>query len=536
MKYYTIITLFTICVLSGCSYKQPDNHTVLLQAERIMDQDPNKAMQLIYNMEVAQGEQLTGFVGNMEKTNLESEDDIALFGLLYTTAIHKIGLEIRNDSLIANSVAFYQKNKDKTRLAKSLLHLGITHQSNNRWTDAVACLKQAEEMSSHINDDVFHYDVYDAIGNLNEAANCHELMLVSHQRALACATKMNSHARMAASLNKLIRAHIQHGQLDSAKVYIAQAKPILFDTEGQVKSDLLVSFGCEALEERDTIKGKKFLMRALEEFPNDYAAKRMGDLMEAEGNMKEATDYWFESLNTTNAHVRIEAYEKLVNYYKSHEEWRALDLSEHLNKLYQSIRVNDKAETIAALQKEYDHRLVQHRLYRNLSILIGTLVVMCIIIGAFYYYHRRKMKDYREVLARIKDLQKELNKEQKEPETPVDLSLMDTLLNDETVRYFHRLADRGKAPDDESWKDLYDLMNRILPDFLGIVNRNGMLSERDIRICMLIKLRFIPTEIATLIGESPQTITNRRARLLGKVFGEKGGAKDFDARIQKLQE
>ena len=161
---------------------------------------------------------------------------------------------------------------------------------------------------------------------------------------------------------------------------------------------------------------------------------------------------------------------------------------------------------------------------------------MCIIIGAFYYYHRRKMKDYREVLTRIKDLQKELNEEQKEPETPVDLSLMDTLLNDETVRYFHRLADRGKAPDDESWKDLYDLMNRILPDFLGIVNRNGMLSERDIRICMLIKLRFIPTEIATLIGESPQTITNRRARLLGKVFGEKGGAKDFDARIQKLQE
>ena len=173
MKYYTIITLFTICVLSGCSHKQPDIHTVLLQAERIMDQDPNKAMQLIYNMEVAQGEQLTGFVGNMEKTNLESEDDIALFGLLYTTAIHKIGLEIRNDSLITNSVTFYQKKKDKTRLAKSLLHLGITHQSNNRWTDAVACLKQAEEMSSNINDEVFHYDVYDAIGTLNEAANCH---------------------------------------------------------------------------------------------------------------------------------------------------------------------------------------------------------------------------------------------------------------------------------------------------------------------------------------------------------------------------
>ena len=196
--------------------------------------------------------------------------------------------------------------------------------------------------------------------------------------------------------------------------------------------------------------------------------------------------------------------------------------------------MNDKAETIAALQKEYDHRVVQHRLYRNLSLLIGIIVVMVIIIGTFYHYHRRKMKDYRKVLSRIKDLQNELNEEQKEPETPADLSLMDTLLNDETVHYFHRLADRGKTPDDESWKDLYELMNRILPEFLPTVNRNGLLTERDIRICMLIKLRFIPTEIATLIGESPQTITNRRARLLGKVFGEKGGAKDFDARIQEV--
>lgn len=535
MKYHSVITLLMILVLSGCSQEHSDNYALLLQAEAIMDQNPNKAMQLIYSMEFVQEEQPQSSVGNMEKTSLELKGDIALFGLLYTTAIHKIGLEIRNDSLISNSVDYYRQHHDEIRLAKALLHLGITHQSSNRWTQAVACLKQAEEMASDINDEVLQYDVYDAIGNLNEAANCHELMLLNHQHALTCATKMNSHPRMAASLNKLIRAHIQHGQLDSARVYIAQAKPILFDTEGQVKSDLLVSFGCEALEERDTVKGKKYLLRALEAFPNDYAAKRMGDIMEAEGKMKEATDYWFESLNTTNVQVRIEAFEKLVQYYKKHEEWRALDLSEHLNRLYQGIRVNDKAETIAAMQKEYDHRVVQRRLHCNLFWMIGMLTLMLFVIGYFYYYHHRKMKDYRKVLARIDDLQDQLAEVQKDTETLADLSLMDTMLNDDTVHRFHRMADRGKTADDEIWTALYELVNRVLPDFLPAVNRNGLLDERDIRICMLIKLRFIPTEIATLIGESPQTITNRRARLLGKVFGEKGGAKDFDARIQELR-
>ncbi len=535
MKIHSVITLLMILVLSGCSQEHSDNYALLLQAETIMDQDPNQALQLIYSMEFAQEEHPMGYMGNMEKTSLETKEDIALFGLLYTTAIHKIGLEIRNDSLISSSVDYYRQHHDEKRLAKALLHLGITHQSNNRWKDAVACLKQAEEMASDIHDEVFHYDVYDAIGNLNEAANCHELMLAHHQRALACATEMNSHTRMAASLNKLIRAHIQHGRLDSARVYIAQAKPILSDTEGQVKSDLLVSFGCEALEERDTVRGKKYLLWALEAFPNDYAAKRMGDILEAEGKMKEATDYWFEALNTNRVHVKIEAFEKLVRYYKNHEEWRALDLSDHLNRLYQNIRTNDKTETIAALQKEYDSRLERHRSARRLILLSAVILVLVIVIGLFVYYHRRKMRAYQLVQDRILVLQNQLS-EKKEKETVADGQLMDTLLNDTTVHFFHRMANGGKVPDKGQWKELYELIQRVLPDFLPSVNRNGLLSERDMRICMLIKLRFVPTEIATLIGLSPQSVTNSRTRLLQTIFGVKGGAREFDARIRQLKD
>jgi tetratricopeptide (TPR) repeat protein len=226
-----------------------------LQVENIIDEDPNKAMQMLYEMENAQnkpGED--GDKSDIEHSRLDTKEDSALFGLLYIAAIHKIGLEIRNDSLITNSVDYYRQQKDHTRLAKALLHLGITHQSNGRWKDAVTCLKEAEGMIDDCNDKVFCYDVYDAIGNLNAAANCRELMLTYYQRALASATAMNSNSRKAASLNKLIRAYIHQGQLDSAKVYVEQAKPLLSSVERQVQSDLLVSFGCNALEEKDTVK------------------------------------------------------------------------------------------------------------------------------------------------------------------------------------------------------------------------------------------------------------------------------------------
>jgi hypothetical protein len=261
----------------------------------------------------------------------------------------------------------------------------------------------------------------------------------------------------------------------------------------------------------------------------------MGDIMEAEGKMKEATDYWFEALNTNRVHVKIEAFEKLVRYYKNHEEWRALDLSDHLNRLYQNIRTNDKTETIAALQKEYDSRVERHRSARRLILLSAVILVLVIAIGLFVYYHRRKMKAYQLVQDRILVLQNQLS-EKKEKESVADGQLMDTLLNDTTVHFFHRMANGGKVPDKGQWKELYELILRVLPDFLPSVNRNGLLSERDMRICMLIKLRFVPTEIATLIGLSPQSVTNSRTRLLQTIFGVKGGAREFDARIRQLKD
>ena len=82
MKYYSIITLISICVLSGCSHGQSGNHAALLQVENIIDEDPNKAMQMLYEMENAQNK--PGEDGNksdIEHSRLDTKEDSAL--LLY---------------------------------------------------------------------------------------------------------------------------------------------------------------------------------------------------------------------------------------------------------------------------------------------------------------------------------------------------------------------------------------------------------------------------------------------------------------------
>ena len=108
------------------------------------------------------------------------------------------------------------------------------------------------------------------------------------------------------------------------------------------------------------------------------------------------------------------------------------------------------------------------------------------------------------------------------------------LLDENLVYWFHRKADAARQPDHNDWLEMKALFDRYQPGFLNVINNREALSERDVHICMLIKLRFQPSEIAALVGVSPQTITNSRTRLLGKIFGEKGGARDFDHRIRQM--
>ena len=54
------------------------------------------------------------------------------------------------------------------------------------------------------------------------------------------------------------------------------------------------------------------------------------------------------------------------------------------------------------------------------------------------------------------------------------------------------------------------------------------MSELEYQVCLLIKLRITPTEMADVLSRDGSTISTVRSRLYKKVFGSKGGARDWD--------
>lgn len=110
----------------------------------------------------------------------------------------------------------------------------------------------------------------------------------------------------------------------------------------------------------------------------------------------------------------------------------------------------------------------------------------------------------------------------------------DRLISDDRVYALHRRASAGRLAEPQDWNALHQLTNRYDGNLCALFANHSNLSPNEINVIILTRLRFIPTEIAVLTGMSSQSATNTRARLLQKIFGVKGGAKDFDDRIRSL--
>ena len=87
---------------------------------------------------------------------------------------------------------------------------------------------------------------------------------------------------------------------------------------------------------------------------------------------------------------------------------------------------------------------------------------------------------------------------------------------------------------DNDWQELKETVERLYPTFYHDTNSHGILSEKDYRTCLLVKTGFTPTEIDHLMGLPISSTSTNRQRLMKKVFGTEGKAKEFDQKILSI--
>ena len=135
----------------------------------------------------------------------------------------------------------------------------------------------------------------------------------------------------------------------------------------------------------------------------------------------------------------------------------------------------------------------------------------------------------------IKQLQETLAKYQIDEVNPADWGLERSLLEGDIVKELRLLAAHAKTPTDLQWQALHTTVSEHLPEFYEEVTKSQhYLTEKEVNVCILIKLRFIPTEIATLLDLTKQRISNMRRNINHKLFHEEV-AKTLDSNIRRLK-
>lgn len=107
------------------------------------------------------------------------------------------------------------------------------------------------------------------------------------------------------------------------------------------------------------------------------------------------------------------------------------------------------------------------------------------------------------------------------------------LADSNIVKRLHYLAAKlNETATSDDWHELQILINKELPEFYSTLNTgHNVLKKIEYNICILIRLHFSMSEISLLTNIKSASLTMIRTRLLEKVYGEHGGAKDFDQRI-----
>ena len=101
-------------------------------------------------------------------------------------------------------------------------------------------------------------------------------------------------------------------------------------------------------------------------------------------------------------------------------------------------------------------------------------------------------------------------------------------------RRLQECLNAGKSLSYEDWGELTKPLNSIYTGFTEKLYSLFPMSEQELHVSLLIKMRLQPKDIAMLTAHSKESIATTRSRLYSKVFGRKGSSKDWDDFVLSL--
>ena len=162
-------------------------------------------------------------------------------------------------------------------------------------------------------------------------------------------------------------------------------------------------------------------------------------------------------------------------------------------------------------------------IHRLAFILFGIVVALMILAQVAIANQRSK----RRLQLQLKQIQEE-HDTRPQPVRQAMMAVEEAFFASEEYAELRRLMANGQHITAEDWDEVERQLKLVYPGFTNKLRSLYRMSELEYQVCLLIKLRIAPKDMASVLCRDMSTISTVRSRLYQKVFGRRGGAREWD--------
>ncbi|WP_282037412.1 tetratricopeptide repeat protein [Saccharicrinis aurantiacus] len=480
----------------------------------------------------------------------------------------------------------YSNLRDTSKVIDCLTNMSSIYTSNANYTKSYDALWEALILTKKTNNSGAEGKIYDSLGMLYALFQRNdEALRYFHKAVIIKKQQLESESAQSSLLNSTYYAlaiyHRERSQFKLAQAYLDSCNMVLnkikaysgnrrfinaeqaylFYHSGKLKvaEELLLSIEPEFKERNDSY--------------NVILYSFLGDIYDAKNNFKLSEKYYLKSIKTANiykSHLNFlpEAYKKLAHLYsKNNIHIRAFNNLEKGCTLNDSLFGARSVNNSKLLQIKDDYRIEQEKqkellkeaqltnaryekdrwFFRN--ILLTVILIATLIIAAIMFFYLRNRN---QLLKQDQLLKEEKNKEILEIKNKeLTASALQLIEKDELLISIKeqlnnlneqnkgkststkRIISQIKTNSKQDWDTFNARFTDVNQSFYDALSQQfPELTQRDHKLCALIKLSFSSKDMALLLGISVESVHTSRYRLRQKLSLQKGdNLGEFIARI-----
>ena len=534
MKLHNFLYLFILTSwLTAC---HTDSHTTYLlqQADSLLNVQPDSAQTLLRVWEDSMANQ--------------PEDIQMYYQLLCIKANDKNYIAHTSDSLILPIVAYYKKQRNKTHLPEALYYAGRVYSDLNDAPRALEYYQQAIDVMKH--EKLIDYNlssrIYSQMGTLFVYQELYNEAPEMFRKAYWYDSLLKDSTGLVFDLRDIGRVFASIDQRDSAVYYFNRAGEMAL----RIKDSTLLSMVYNELagnyiDWNEYSKGYEKLQIAqqkIETLSMPVYYNNIADYYYYTNQLDSAIYYYKKNLSIHHSYVhKASAYESLAQIASKQNNFtQALNYYEQYmlyeDSLQQTVRTAaiDKIHTLYNYQQyKKENLFLKQKTFKQKQLLFVTIfsLVFLLLIG-IVFWQKQKRKEQTILLQqeKLKRLREEIKAAQL-----IRKSSQADLQQTEIWKKLHYI-DKNETikMTDTDWLELTKTVEETYPHFVQRLNELCPLSQKELQVCLLIKINVSLTQIADIVCSSKQGISSLRQRLYKKFTGKKGKPKDCDNFIRNL--